>query len=223
MDAEEYEQIPWSTLVADVQPSIDKRLYIAGGVVAAIVVVVIGTRVFGGAAAPQAAPIPEPVAAVDAVATEFASDVAVAPLPPAPIVSVTEADLMAGVGEPVADSTAAASEIPRLMAEWFVTDFFTRDGSPETLASLESVLATSEIAAQLPHREHDGFDVFVEWAKTFGFVDHGSWIEVSVAYRTVREEEGGFIRDPVRAVSVVLVEGPAGWMVDAFPVEIELP
>lgn len=44
-----------------------------------------------------------------------------------------------------------------------------------------------------------------------------------MAYRTVHEEEGGFVRDPVRAVSVALMEGPDGWVVDALPFEIDLP
>ncbi len=223
MDAEEYEQIPWANLVADAQPSIDKRVYIAGGILAAIVVLFIGARAFGGGTVIQAAPAPEPVAVADATPFDLGPDSPFAPPPLAPIVSVSEADLMAGVGEPSGDFTAAANAIPRLKAEWFVTDFFTRDGSPETLASLELALATGEVAAELPHHEHDGFGVFVEWAKTFEVVDHGSWVEVSVAYRTVHEEGGGFVRDPVRAVSVALTVGPDGWLVDALPLEIDLP
>ena len=44
-----------------------------------------------------------------------------------------------------------------------------------------------------------------------------------MAYRTVHEEEGGFVRDPVRAVSVALTVGPDGWLVDALPLDIDLP
>lgn len=240
MDAEEYEQIPWSNLVAEAQPSVDKRVYVAGVVVAVIVVVFIGARAFGGGSAADvvpldSAPVNGVVAPVDeAPASDIAQDAIIpgsdavadsgaqllgAGFPASPIGGVSEADLMAGVGEPV----VASIEIPTLIAEWFVTDFFTRDGSAETVASLEAVLATNEVATDLPHHEHDGFDAFVEWARTFAFVDSGSSIEFSVAYRTVHEEDGGFVRDPVRAVSVVLVEGPSGWVVAALPVEIDLP
>lgn len=223
MDAEEYEQIPWANLVADAQPGIDKRVYIAGGILAAIVVLFIGARAFGGGTVIQAAPAPEPVAVADATPFDLGPDSPFAPPPLAPIVSVSEADLMAGVGETFGDPSASGNETPKLIAEWFVTDFFTRDGSAETLASLESVLAGDETAAELPHREHDGFGAFVEWAKTFDVVDHETGVEVSVAYRTVHEEEGGFVRDPVRAVSVVLTVGPDGWLVDALPLDIDLP
>ena len=173
MDAEEYEQIPWSNLVADAQPSIDKRVYIAGAILAAIVVLFIGARAFGGGTVSQAAPTPNPVAVADATPADVVPDSPLVPPQLEPIVSVSEADLMAGVGEPVGDFFDG-NEKPKLIAEWFVTDFFTRDGSSETLASLESVLAGAQIAAELPHHEHDGFGVFVEWAKTFEIVDRDS-------------------------------------------------
>jgi hypothetical protein len=111
MDSEEFEQIPWSSLVADKTQGVDKRVYLAVGIVGVIVALIFGSRLFGGS---QTQPVP-PLEAAPQV------------LPAAPETTtsqgliVSEADLMA----------APTAEIPNTedlrlstFAEWFITDTF---------------------------------------------------------------------------------------------------
>lgn len=218
MEAEEYEQIPWSNLVADSEPSRDRRLYIAGAAIAAIVIAFLAARMFGSPAPSVAAPLPVTVAPSVAPAV-------VDPQPTVPFVAddpiggVSEADLMADVGNP----ELADVNVPVLIAEWFVTDYFTRDGSPETLASLEAALANPDLATDLPHHEEASGDAFVEWARAFDVTEVGDGLEVSVAYRSVHAEEGGFIRDSVKAVKLTLTETGGRWLVTSLPTVASLP
>lgn len=223
MEAEEYEQIPWSNLVAESEPAVDRRLYIAGAAVAAVVVVFLAARMFGSPAPQLAAPLPETAspsvapAIVDSLPTAAVDAVPIAPAEP--IGSVSEADLMADAG----GSELMNVDVPVLIAEWFVTDFFTRDGSPETLASLEAAVATDELGAALPHHEESTENVFVEWARVFDLIESADSIQASVAYRSVHSEEGGFVRDPVRAVELTLTDSGQGWVVASLPSVIALP
>ncbi|KAA3635020.1 MAG: hypothetical protein DWP92_11685 [Armatimonadetes bacterium] len=132
---------------------------------------------------------------------------------------VGEGDVMADDGE----GTDASVEVPVLSSEWFGADFFTRDGSPETLASLESALASPELAAELPHHEVPAETAFVEWAKVFDVVETDASIQMSVAYRSVHSEQDGFVRDPVRAVELTITESGQGWLVSSLPSVIALP
>ncbi len=218
MEAEEYEQIPWSNLVADSEPSADRRLYIAGAAIAAIVIVFLGARLLGSPAASVAAPLPvtvPPSVAPAVVDPEPAAAVVVDD----PIGGVSEADLMADVG----DSGLVDMDVPVLIAEWFVTDYFTRDGSPETLASLEAALSTADLAAELPHHGATEGDAFVEWARAFEITEVDDGLEVSVAFRSVHAEEGGFIRDSVSAVTLTLINSSGHWLVNSLPIVVPLP
>jgi hypothetical protein len=217
MEAEEYEHIPWSNLVADTQPSIDRRLYLVGGGIAVIVILIFAFRMFGSAApvgiaqpvtvsspvtgSPVEANVPEAVAA-----------------PPEVVSSVTEADLMAAGADPSTERI----DVAEFFAEWFVTDFYTRDGSSETLTSLRAVVSES-IAAELPHGDPDASDAFVEWARAFHTEDHGATVDVSVAFRSVHAVDGGFVRDPVEAVTITLANVEDHWTVQALPKIAELP
>jgi hypothetical protein len=217
MESEEYEQIPWSNLVADTQPSIDKRLYVLGAGVAVIVVLILAIRMFG-----SSTPVPtaDPVSASVAVPTSAVDDLTPVTVvdPQEPVGSVTEADLMAaGGGDP-----NTHLELAEFFAEWFVTDFYTRDSSPETLTSLQAVVSES-IAAELPHGDQDATDAFVEWARAFRTDDHGATVDVSVAFRSVSAVEGGFIRNPVGAVTITLVNTDDRWTVQALPKITDLP
>jgi hypothetical protein len=219
VDSEEFEQIPWSGLVAQAQPSVDPRWYAVGGVVGAVVIVLLVMRMFSGSAPPDIAPV---------LANESPPDLSV-PVP-APVVepptvvtegAITEADLMA-IDEP--GVVQGDVDVQRLVAEWFVTDYFTRDGSAETIASLEAALADVDAVAGLPHHEDDGAETFVEWARAFAYEYAGEdLVDVSVAFRTVHRGEDGFVRDPVRAVVV----GISGWnstpVVASVPVFTDLP
>jgi hypothetical protein len=216
MEAEEYEQIPWSNLVADTQPGVDRRLYLVGGGIAVVVILILGMRMFGS---PDPAPIPE-AAAVSSPVAESLVDAAVPDPEPEPAVvldTVTEADLMAATGSPIEGIAMA-----EFFAEWFVTDFYTRDGSSETLASLKAVMSES-LAAELPHGEPDANDAFVEWARAFHTEDRGATVDVSVAFRSVHAVDGGFIRDPVEAVTVTLANIDDRWTVQNLPRITELP
>jgi hypothetical protein len=216
MEAEEYEQIPWSNLVADTQPGVDRRLYLVGGGIAVVVILILGMRMFGS---PDPAPIPE-AAAVSAPVAESLADAAVPDPEPEPAVvvdTVTEADLMAATGSP-----SERFAMAEFFAEWFVTDFYTRDGSSETLASLKAVMSES-MAAELPHGEPDANDAFVEWARAFHTEDRGATVDVSVAFRSVHAVDGGFIRDPVEAVTVTLANIDDRWTVQNLPRITELP
>jgi hypothetical protein len=217
VDSEEFEQIPWSGLVAQAQPSVDPKWYAVGGVVGAIVIVLLVMRMFSGSGPPDVAPVlanesppelpaPAPTVAPPTVVTEGA---------------ITEADLMAIDEQGVVREDV---DVQRLVAEWFVTDYFTRDGSAETIASLEAVLANVDVAADLPHHEDDGAETFVEWARAFAYQYAAEdLVDVSVAFRTVHRGEDGFVRDPVRAVVV----GISGWnttpVVAGEPIFTDLP
>jgi hypothetical protein len=219
VDSEEFEQIPWSGLVAQAQPSVDPRWYAVGGVVGAVVIVLLVMRMFSGSAPPDIAPV---------LANETPPDLPV-PVPapvvePAPIVtdgSITEADLMA-IDEP--GVVQEDVNVQRLVAEWFVTDYFTRDGSAETIASLEAALADVNAAGNLPHREDDGAETFVEWARAFAYEYAGEdLVDVSVAFRTVHRGEDGFVRDPVRAVVVGIRNWSTSPVVAGVPILTDLP
>jgi hypothetical protein len=118
----------------------------------------------------------------------------------------------------VDDSTDTAV----FLAEWFVTDFFTRDGSSETLASLEAIVER-DLVESLPHQSPPDRDQFVEWARAFGVSQSNDAVEVSVAYRSVSQIEGGFVRNPVEAVIVTVASEGGSWRVGALPAPTVLP
>ncbi len=217
MDSEEFEQIPWSGLVAQAQPAVDPRWYVAGGVVGAIVIVLLAMRMFSGSPAPEAAQ----VLALDAPVERTVPTVAVEPSVGVVEGAVTEADLMA-IDE--SDVGQGDDNILRLVSEWFVTDYFTRDGSQETIESLERALMDDEVAADLPHHLDDAAEMFVEWARAFAFeYSTENIVEVSVAFRTVHRGEDGFIRDPVRAVVVGIADWDTSPVVKGEPRDVDLP
>ncbi|MCL1593494.1 MAG: hypothetical protein M3132_03965, partial [Actinomycetia bacterium] len=134
LDTEEFEQIPWSSLMAEQPAGVDRRVYLVFGVVGAIVVLFFGSRFLGGAAQPQ--PQPQPTAQTPTESTAHVTTAA--PSVPGPVsgVVVSEADLMAAQPRDVGSEVHWRSVA---LAEWYVTDFFTTDGSPETQRSLDSV------------------------------------------------------------------------------------
>ena len=221
MESEEYEQIPWANLVADAQPTIDKRLYIVGGVVAMIVAIVLVTRMSspGGSGPP---PVSEGLAHAPVPQTQ---NLTVATDPTSietPVAVVTEADLMASIEpNPIAPNTFIPDTRLVVVAEWFVTDFFTRDGSNATVESLKARLAP-DMASDLPHHNPDE-EQFVEWAKVFSVDEADPGYEVLVAFRTVHRTDSGFVRDPVRAVAVRLLADGDSWIVAGLPTSAETP
>ncbi len=216
MESEEYEHVPWSNLVAEAKAPVDKRLYLVAGGVGLIVVMIFGMRMFG-----SAHPVPatsDPVAPATQLVEEPPGEVPVTDAAVTPTMTVTEADLLAfGPAD-----TIDRGRVAEFIAEWFVTDFYTRDGSPETIASLSS-LASESIATELPHHDTESADAFVEWARAFRVLETGDVVEVDVAYRTIHAVDAGYIRDPVEAVRIALTDRTGGWSVEALPAIIDLP
>lgn len=220
MESEEFEQIPWSNLVAEVKPPVDRRIYLVAGGVGVVVLLILAMRTFGsaGVAAGEPQPVPTTVTVTEVAIDPAVPSTIVEPVA-APVGSVSEADLLAVGG---VSSNANGFEVASFTAEWFVTDFYTRDGSPATLASLRAMMAQSS-AADLPHLDEDVGDAFVEWARAFRVDDNGATIDVSVAYRAVHAVPDGYVRDPVNAVVVTLALEDGRWMVQSLPGLIDLP
>lgn len=206
MESEELEQIPWANLVAEQTDGIDKRIYMGVGVVAILVVLIFGMRMFGG----SGQPVPLPMESLPAVTA-----VEIIPTP-SPMV-VTEADLRAD--EAPVPVQASSNLLAEVTAEWFVTDWFTRDGSGETVRSIRSVLSPDLQSMDLPHDEPDADVVFVEWAKTVEIETISqTTVGVTIAYRSIRQTDEGFVRNPVETVVVILDISDDSAIVTALPI-----
>lgn len=206
MESEELEQIPWANLVAEQTDGIDKRIYMGVGVVAILVVLIFGMRMFGG----SGQPVPLPMESLPAVTA-----VEITPTP-SPMV-VTEADLRAD--EAPVPVQASSNLLAEVTAEWFVTDWFTRDGSGETVRSIRAVLSPDLQSMDLPHDEPDADVVFVEWAKTVEIETISqTTVGVTIAYRSIRQTDEGFVRNPVETVVVILDISDDSAVVTAVPI-----
>ena len=212
MDSEEFEQIPWSSLMTDKAEGIDPKVYIAVGVVGLLVAIIFGARLFGGSST-------QPVPPVDASAA------------PAPVSAVTtttsglvvsEADLMAAPPSSSIDSDALRHVA---FAEWFVTDYYTVDGSSENERSLRELLAPAAASLILPHSADTPLPVmYVEWARSVDVrVVADEVVEVDVVYRTITETDAGFVRDPVSAVVVTVRSSRGDAGITGLPVPIDVP
>lgn len=193
METEEFEQIPWASLVAEQDDGVDKRLYLAVGLVGLLVIAVFGMRLVGGGA--------QPTPPQDAALSPQPSEPIVTPssLTPPTSVVISEADLRAVELEPLPTS----DHLTEVTAEWFVTDWFTRDGSAETVRSVRSALAPTVVVGALPHDDVMAV-TFVEWAKALESETTTEGVEVTVAYRMIRQTDDGFVREPVATVVVEL-------------------
>jgi hypothetical protein len=212
MDNEEFEQIPWSSLMTDKAQGVDPKVYIAVGVVGLVIAVIFGMRMFGGSSTQPAAPVDTP-AAPAAVATGSSTTAGLI---------VSEADLMAG------SPTAMGEGLPLRQvayAEWFVTDYYTVDDSSENERSLKELLAPSASDLVMPHSgETSTPATYVEWARSVDIRDIGEeQVEVAVVYRTITETDAGFVRDPVSAVLVTVRSSTTDAGITGLPVPIDLP
>ncbi len=207
---DEYEEIPWSTLLTEDRQGRTKTLYLAAAVIAAVVVGFVGIRWLTAPGHGDDAALAAPV---ESTTTEVVTEASTSSSTSTTGV-LSEADLMA-----VQPSIAELSAVAR--AEWFVTDYFTVDGPiPEELisafvndAALPSLSAT------------DDADIsYVEWARAFDIRPTARGYAVSVVFRSLTEEpDGAFIRSPVRAVDVlVAVDGGQTAIVD-LPIPIMPP
>jgi hypothetical protein len=212
MDNEEFEQIPWSSLMTDKAEGVDPKIYIAVGVVGLLVAVIFGVRIFGGS---SAQPTP-PADAAGAPATAASASTTTSGL------IVSEADLMAGSPETTVDARALRQIA---FAEWFVTDYFTVDGSSENERSLRELLAPAASTLLLPHSGDTPLPaMYVEWARSVNVRDIGdAMVEVDVVYRTITETDAGFVRDPVSAVVVTVRSTRTDAGITGLPVPIDVP
>ncbi len=212
MDSEEFEQIPWSALVAEQSTGVDRRAYLAIGVVGIVIALVFGVRLFG-ASTPQPTP---PPAAVPQPPIEIAETTSTTG------VVVSEADLMAGA--PEVQPVGGGLELIAI-AEWFVTDYFTIDGSPENARAVRALLSPLAGTIDLPHEADPAPPVtYVEWARATDSrqVTEGE-SSIDVVYRTITDTGGGFARDAVRAVRVTLIVTPGSAGVVGPPIAIAVP
>lgn len=228
MEREDFEEIPWSHLVAETGGGIDRRWYLAGIGVGLVIAAVLGFRLVSGHGAQ-----PSPVAVADPIATTVTVTEATMATDGGEIgpserpdaggqMIVAEADLRAlGVGADLGVITAA---------EWFVTDLHTVDGSDQGALSIREALAPELRDDPLPNHDPGSLDdpptdaTFVEWARAFDIDWNPSGdTVVSVAYRMIRADGDGFIRDPVRGVSVVMRSIDGVLRVVEWPGEVDVP
>lgn len=188
MDREEREEIPWSALVAEADGGVDRRWYVVAIVVGVLVAAVLGFQLLGGH------PQPTPMAtAVDGPTTSTAVG---DPVGTEPSVIVAESDLVAG-------GLRGTDRVTELIAEMFVTDFFTNDGAEETTRSVAAAVSPDlrkEVDAVRSAMEDT---TFVEWAKVFAIDPPDDGVAaVRVAYRAIVATADGFDRLPLAAVEV---------------------
>jgi hypothetical protein len=218
MDSDEFEQIPWSGLVDQAKPPVDPKWYLAGGVIGAIVIILLALRMFSGLSTPDVAPI----IALDPPVELTMPDALVAPVIDPGGGAVTEADLMA-IDEPIDGEND--TNVLRLVSEWFVTDYYTVDDSSENERSLKNLLAQTASGLVMPHSgETSNPATYVEWARSVDVRDIGEeQVEVAVVYRTITETDAGFVRDPVSAVLVTVRSSQTDAGITGLPVPIDVP
>jgi hypothetical protein len=235
--SEEYETIPWSQL-APQQPPLSTRIgMVAAAVVAIAAVAFVGARLLLGestgvtvtipgssaegtlpvAPPPSATAAPAIESPIVAAAREGAGSGPAAGEAAAEGARIyTEADLMAVI--PEEDQRAAVAR-----AEWFVTDYFTVDGDPQTAAAIREALPTG-LEVTLPHEGGGGVS-YVEWSRALRVVPDGPGrYRVIVAYRTLAGPAGEpLVRMPVAAVAVtVVLDGESDTAVADLPEPVVL-
>ena len=217
---EEVEQIPWSALATKTPIPWDRAGYIVAGLVAVVVLGVVGGRLFWSGDGATVVTLPPTEALGSTVAPTTATtfvgqpDVPLVADPP-PVASVySEADLMA-------ISIDDESRLATMRAEWFVQDFFTVDGDERAVADLAEAVGDQVV----PHRDPSGYS-YVEWARAFAVASPrpGRYV-VDVAYRTlVPAAAEGFARTDVRAVGVTVdVDVDGSTQIVDWPTPVLLP
>lgn len=207
MDTEEFEQIPWSQLVGDVDDGRRRTLYVIAGVIMALVVGVVAARSLRGPA-PTVVTLPAAAPATDS-AGEGVTTTAGGPPAPETVIEpaqapqpLTEADLMAVFPEEATRIAAAAAEI-------FVTEYFTVDGAAASSDRLR-VLVPGNLEVAYPQDSPTDAMSYVEWARAVRAEQRGEGRHtITVLYGSVAAADDGAIhRLPVRAVGVDVVSGP---------------
>lgn len=204
MEHEEREEIPWSNLVAHVDEGSDRRWYAVAIAVGLVVLALVGLRLLNttNSGTPPADPGAQPPSSTT---TSTGAMIRGSSL------IIAEDDL---TGVVAVDTMHVATR-----AEWFVADFFTLDGSEATVADIRGALANDLGAVELPHDDDEAPGRFVEWAKAVAVRDlQASSFEVDVAYRAITAVDEGYVRDPVRFVTVGVSVSSDGPVVTMLPV-----
>ena len=206
---DEYEEIPWTTLLSEHRHGRAKTLYLAAAVIVAIVIGFVGIRWL---TAPGHGEQPALAAATETTTSDAAPTVIESTTTTTTVLS--EADLMA-----VAPAVAELAAVAR--AEWFVTDYFTVDGPmPEELIS---AFVNDAAIPNLPNGDGEGIS-YVEWARAFDVRPTTGGYAISVVFRSLTEEpDGAFVRGPVRAVDVLIAVEEGETAVAELPIPILPP
>ncbi len=205
---DEYEEIPWRTLLTEHRQGRAKTLYTAAAVIVAVVIGFVGIRWF---TAPSHGEEPALAASTETTTTEAG---VVETQSSSTTGVLSEADLMAVV--PAAPELSAIAR-----AEWFVTDYFTVDGPiPEELIS---AFVNDAAIPDLPKDDGVGIS-YVEWARAFDVRPTTSGYAISIVFRSLTEEpDGAFVRGPVRAVDVLIAVQDGETAVAELPIPILPP
>lgn len=204
MTIEEHEEIPWSMLVEQDRHGRRRTLYLAAAAIVAVVVGFTGIRWFEGHRNGEG--VSEPVPTVTTAAS---------PVLTTTTTLLSEADLRA-----VDPSLATLAAIAR--AEWFVTDYFTIDGSPAP--DLQAAFPTDAALPDLPHSTSDGRVSFVEWARAYDIRQHQDGYVVTVLFRSLFEgDDGIYNRSPLRAVDVIVLIRDRMTAIGDLPIPVTAP
>jgi hypothetical protein len=208
---DEYEEIPWSTLLLEHQQGRTRTVYLAAAVILAVVAGFVGIRWLTSSDHGDGSAVAAPADTTRIVAGEADESTTTTTTT---IAVLSEADLMA-----VQPAIAELSAVAR--AEWFVTDYFTVDGPlPEELIS---AFVNDATLPDLP-RPAEADISYVEWARAFDIRPTADGYAVSVVFRSLTEEPGGaFIRSPVRAVDVLVAVDDGETAIADLPIPILPP
>lgn len=208
---DEYEEIPWSTLLSEHQQGRTRTLYLAAAVIVAVVAGFVGIRWLTSPDHGDGSAVAAPADTTTIVADEADESTTTTTTT---IAVLSEADLMA-----VQPAIAELSAVAR--AEWFVTDYFTVDGPlPEELIS---AFVNDATLPDLPSPAEADIS-YVEWARAFDIRPTADGYAVSVVFRSLTEEPGGaFIRSPVRAVDVLVAVDDGETAIADLPIPILPP
>ena len=205
MEHEEREEIPWSSLIPQADTGIDRRWYVVALVVGMIVLGFIGVRLWGRTVEPT------PVAALPPT-----TDLVATPTTPT---TQAPAELVVAESSLVASDSSDHHRSALVRAEWFIADFYTRDGGVDSAAAIEgAVVPELAESASRAYEAAAETESFVEWSRVaaFGERSDGS-VAAVVAYRAITATPDGYERRPVVFVALDVR------MVDGVPLVASLP
>lgn len=207
-DDEQFERIPWDQL----RPTTGGRRGLIYALAAAIVAAAVSATLARNLAGPP--PTTLPLAPTPTAAQPLTTTSLVPTVTTASATVWSEADLMAVHPDDLRAEAAA-------IAEWFVADYFTADGSGGLEDQLRSMLPSE---APLPVHE-PGYRSFVEWVRSVSAIEAspGQYL-VQVVVRTLGAlESSSYRRLPLRAVEVNVQWTDQGWSIADLPSPIDLP